>query len=150
MTSVFKKLIRREFGEKSYNNYFDYYHKNIDNQSIDNKEVFDDIYKKLKECDTNTILSMHERLSEALLSSFRISRSYLLVPITYFIAVLFLLAYGTQPIIAVPAVIIVSICFVMKSYEFIVNKYCYIDARIILVYKSVLEVLLLGKKDYSA
>lgn len=150
MASVFKKLIRKEFGENSYNTYFNYYHKNINSTSIDNKEVFEDIYLKLKEYDTNTILLMNKRLNDTLLAAFRISKSYIMIPFVYMLSVIFLLVRNIHPVIVVPALLLITACFIIKSYEFIVNKYCYIDARIVLVYKSVLDSVMFGKKDFSA
>ena len=48
MASVFKRLIRKELGVNSYNKYFAYIQKNIKNKSLESKDVYEDIYEKLK------------------------------------------------------------------------------------------------------
>ena len=38
-----------------------------------------------------------------------------------------------------------NVAFVYKTYEFISNKFCYIDAQIVLVYKAVLDRIILNE-----
>ena len=61
MMSVFKKLIRKELGEVNYNKYFTYIQKNLRSKTLESKEVYEDIYYRLKDKDIETIAHMHDR-----------------------------------------------------------------------------------------
>ncbi|HCL01822.1 MAG TPA: hypothetical protein DHW61_05305 [Lachnoclostridium phytofermentans] len=144
MMSVFKKLIRKELGEVNYNKYFTYIQKNLKNKSLESKEVFEDIYTRLKDKDIEAIAHMHDRLNDAMLLAFRISKNYMFAVVFYIAASTFILLKGLVPFIAITALGTMSVLFLIKTYEFVVNKYCFIDAQIVLVYKSVLEKIILG------
>lgn len=144
MMSVFKRLIRRELGEGNYNKYFTYIQKNLREKSLESKEVYEDIYFRLKDRDIEAIAHMHDRLNDAMLLAFRISRTYIFALVAYFGGAIFLLSKETIPVITITALVAMSSLFLIKTYEFVINKYCFIDAQIVLVYKSVLERIILG------
>lgn len=144
MMSVFKKLIRKELGEVNYNKYFTYVQKNLRNKSLESKEVYEDIYTRLKDKDIESIARMHDRLNDAMLLAFRISKNYMFALIFYIAASAFILLKGLVPLISIMALGTMSVLFLVKTYEFVINKYCFIDAQIVLVYKSVLEKIILG------
>ncbi len=144
MMSVFKKLIRKELGEVNYNKYFTYIQKNLKNKSLESKEVYEDIYTRLKDKDIESIARMHDRLNDAMLLAFRISKNYIFALVFYIAASAFILLKGLVPLIAITALGTMSVLFLVKTYEFVINKYCFIDAQIVLVYKSVLEKIILG------
>ena len=146
MASVFKKLISRELGEMNYNRYFFCYQKGIANKTCNSKEIYNDIYDKLKDKDVKVIKRMHERLNDSMILALRISKTYLFTLLYYLGAIVFILGIGLEPILVVVGVVIVSICFIFKTVEFFVNKYCFIDAQIVLVYKAVLDELLMSKR----
>lgn len=104
------------------------------------------MYDKLKDKDLRVIKRMHERLNDAMLLALRISKTYLFTFLFYLGAVIFVFGVGLQPILMVIGLILMTLCFLFKTYEFIVNKYCFIDAQIVLVYKAVLDELLMNKK----
>lgn len=144
MMSVFKKLIRKELGEVNYNKYFTYIQKNLKNKSLESKEVYEDIYTRLKDKDIESIARMHDRLNDAMLLAFRISKNYMFALIFFIVASVFILLKGLVPLVAITALGTMSVLFLVKTYEFVINKYCFIDAQIVLVYKSVLEKIILG------
>ena len=144
MMSVFKRLIRRELGEGSYNRYFTYIQANLKNKSLESQEVYEDIYQTLKDRDIETIAHMHDRLNETMLLAFRISRTYIYAFIAYLVATIFVIWRGMTPFIAIPTLTAISAAFIFKTYEFVINKYCFIDAQMVLVYKSVLERIIIG------
>lgn len=146
MASIFKKLISRELGEMNYNRYFFCYQKGIANKISNSKEIYNDMYDKLKDKDIRMIKRMHERLNDAMVLALRISKTYLFTFLFYLGAVIFVFGVGLQPILMVTGLILMTLCFMFKTYEFIVNKYCFIDAQIVLVYKAVLDELLMNKK----
>lgn len=144
MMSVFKRLIRKELGEGSYNRYFTYIQKNLKNKSLESTEVFEDIYSSLKDRDIESIARMHDRLNTAMMQAFRISRTYVFAFLAYLAGAIFIVSQQLLPLITTLSITAMSVAFLYKTYEFIVNKYCFIDAQIVLVYKSVLEQLILG------
>lgn len=146
MTSVFKKLISRELGEMNYNRYFFCYQKGIANKSCNSKEIYNDIYEKLKDKDIHVIKRMHDRLNDAMLLALRISKTYLFSFLFYLGTAIFIVGIGLRPFLMVCGLILMTVCFLFKTVEFIVNKYCFIDAQIVLVYKAVLDELIVKKK----
>ncbi|WP_143099157.1 hypothetical protein [Anaeromicropila populeti] len=152
MSSVFKKLITKELGANQYNKYFFCYQKLIiekkyDSTKLSNKEIYDDIYSILKDRDVNSLENMLERLLDAMHLALRISRQFFFISFVYICAILFLISQGLLIWITLVGVVALTGAFLYKVCEFVVNKYCFIDAHIILVYKSVLDELIFLKSS---
>lgn len=146
MANVFKKLIRKELGEANYHRYSSYIKKNIDNRMSDSKIIFDDMYEKLKCRDLKSISKMHNRLNDTMLLAFRISKNFFFAFLFYLLATVYLLLRSMSPELTAISLVLVNICFLYKTYEFISNKFCYIDAQLILVYKAVLDRIILNER----
>lgn len=149
MVNVFRKLIRREFGDKKYNQYVGSYHrkmleKNFDYRNLQNEEIYNDIYNNLKDKDLESLKKMFDRLTEAMLMVVKISRTYFTNLIVFLAGAFFLISRDLVPWVTIVSIILMGCCFLYKTYEYVTNKFCYIDARIIIVYKSVLDQLLKG------
>lgn len=144
MMSVFKKLIRNELGDNKYNRYFQYLQDGFRSKNLENKEVYEDIYKELKDSDIESIAHRHDRLNETMLLAFRINKTYVYSFIAYVICSSVLIARNMPTIVAVPALLALGVAFLYKTYEYVVNKYCFIDAQMVLVYKAVLEHIIIG------
>lgn len=151
MASVFKKLISRELGENNYNKYFFVCQKSLQNKVFDSKEIYNDIYENLKNRDRRAIGKMQERLNDAMILAVRISRTYFCSFLFYLGAAFFLIAKEINPIITILSLVLMSISFIVKTYEFLVNKYCFIDAQIVLVYKTVIDrILTINEREQSS
>lgn len=146
MSNVFKKLISKELGEVNYLRYFSFIKKNMDTKIADSQIIYNDMYEKLKYRDMKAITKMHHRLNDTMLLAFRISRNFFFSFLVYLSASVFLIARGLQPEVTIVALILINLCFIYKAYEFVANKFCYIDAQIILVYKAVLDKIILSEK----
>lgn len=146
MANVFKKLISKELGEVNYHRYFSFVKKNIENRTADSQIIYNDMYEKLKYRDLRSITKMHNRLNETMLLAFRISRNFFFAFTFYLAAMIFLIARSLRPELTILAMILMSIAFIYKTYEFIANKFCYIDAQIVLVYKAVLDRIILNER----
>lgn len=149
MVNVFRKLIRKEFGDKKYNQYVGSYHrkmleKSFDYRNLQNEEIYNDIYNDLKDKDLESLKKMFDRLTEAMLMVVKISRTYFTILLVYLAGTFFLISRDLVPWVTIVSIILMSFCFLYKTYEYVANKFCYIDARIIIVYKSVLDQLLKG------
>ncbi|NLK27302.1 MAG: hypothetical protein GX306_03020 [Clostridiales bacterium] len=149
MANVFRKLISKELGEVNYHRYSSYIKKNLESRKNDSQLIFNDMYEKLIVRDIKSLTKMHERLNDTMLLAFRISRNYFFAFLFYLGSSIFLIAKSLQPELTIIALALMSLCFVYKTYEFIANKFCYIDAQIILVYKTVLDRILLNEHRRS-
>lgn len=146
MSNVFKRLIRRELGEKNYHRYSSFVKKNIENRRADSQMIFDDMYDKLKYRDIKSISKMHNRLNDTMLLAFRISRHFFFTLLFYFIASSYLVMRPMSFELTVISLTLVTICLIYKIFEFVSNKFCYIDAQIVLVYKAVLDRIILNER----
>lgn len=145
MSNVFKRLISRELGEINYHRYFTFVRKNLENRKNDSQAIFNDMYDKLKYRDLKAIKKMHNRLNDTMLLAFRISKNYFFSFLLYLAAAMFIIVKDINPELTLLSIALMSACFIYKTYEFIVNKFCYIDAQIVLVYKTVLDRIILNE-----
>jgi len=136
--NVLKKTLRSEFGRAKYEQYAMSIKKNIREAKTDNSEIFNDLYELLRNRDRKHLEEMQERLNASLLDAFYVSRNYLWVFVAYLAAFAVIASYVMQ-MYAVPLLLFISAMFLVKTYEFLVNKFCYVDAHMVLIYKSVLD-----------
>lgn len=146
MTNVFKKLISKELGEVNYHRYSSFVKKSVVNRANDSQTIFNDMYEKLKYRDLKSITKMHNRLNETMLLAFRISRNFIFAFLFYLGATIFVIAKSIQPELTIISLVLMNVCFIYKTYEFLANKFCYIDAQIVLVYKAVLDRIILNER----
>jgi hypothetical protein len=146
MANVFKKLIRKELGEINYHRYSSFIKKNTDNRISDSQTIFNDMYEKLSSRDLKSISKMHNRLNDTMLLAFRISKNFLFAFLFYILASIYLIFRTMSPEFTAISLLLINLCFVYKTYEFISNKFCYIDAQIVLVYKAVLDRIILNER----
>ncbi|MDF2486961.1 MAG: putative rane protein [Herbinix sp.] len=149
MSNVFKKLISKELGVSNYHRYFSSLKKNLDTKKSNSQTVYNDMYEKLKYRDLKAITKMHNRLNDTMVLAFKISKNFFFAFMFYLSACIFIIAKVHLPILSIGALVLINICFIYKAYEFIVNKFCYIDAQIILVYKAVLDRIILNERKSS-
>ncbi len=145
MSNVFKKLISKEMGEVNYHRYFSFVKKNLETKMSDSQLIYNDMYEKLKYRDLKAITKMHNRLNDTMVLAFRISKNFFFAFVFYLAASIFIIARIHQPELVIIALVLMNLAFVYKAYEFIANKFCYIDAQIILVYKAVLDRIILNE-----
>lgn len=145
MFNVLKKTLKKELGYKKYEQYATSIRKGIRESKAYSTDIFDDIYNMVKEKNEEDLKQMQERLNTSMFNAFQISRNYMGAFIAYLIAFGVMGSYAIQ-IVAIPGMVVISGLFLVKTYEFVVNKFCYIDAHMVLIYKSVLEKLLKERK----
>jgi len=136
--NVLKKTLRKEFGQAKYEQYAQSIKQNIREAKVDNSEIFNDLYGILQQKNEKSLEEMQERLNTSLLDAFQVSRMYLWAFVSYLAAFVFICSYVIQ-MYAIPLLFIISGAFLVKTYEFLVNKFCYVDAHMVLIYKSVLD-----------
>lgn len=141
MASVFRKLISREFGENIYYKYFYVCQRSLQDKVFDSDEIYQDIYRRVERKDKGDIKKMQKRLNESLVIAVRIIKTYVIFVVYVLAAVLYLVTLGLNPLVTAVGVLLISFVLLQKTYEYIINKYCYIDAQIVLIYKNVLDKL---------
>ncbi len=157
MTSEFKKLLSKEFGIDEYNAYFEYANRMFyrERERLKDTEkmllgeemilktlVFRNMEQILNKKTKPQLNKCSERLLECMQITMNINHRFLMVFLAYLGSALFLLSLSLHFFVSIFAMVILTGCFLYKSMEFIVNKYCYIDAYLILIYKNVLLKLL--------
>lgn len=146
MGSVFRKLISREFGENIYYKYFYVCQKSLQDKIFDSKEIYQDIYRRVERRDKGDIRLMQTRLNDSLVTAVRIIKTYTIFVIYVLAAVFYLITLGMNPLVTAAGIVLISLILLLKTYEYIINKYCYIDAQIVLIYKNVLDKLLVSEQ----
>ena len=73
MGSVYKKLVRREFGEENYARYCRYLLYETGRNSPQNPMIYEDMYHFLEGKDKQVLLFMRGRLEQVLIKAFFIS-----------------------------------------------------------------------------
>lgn len=145
MFNVLKKTLRSEFGQAKYEQYAKSIKQNIREAKADHSEIFNDLYEMLREKDEKRLEEMQERLNTSLLDAFQVSRTYLWAFVAYMAAFVVIASYVIQRY-AVPLLLFISVMFLVKTYEFLVNKFCYVDAHLVLIYKSVLDKIRIERR----
>lgn len=136
MNSVLGKLIQKEFGRSKYKLYCD---------KLDEKEcmdIFCDIYFDLNR-------SSEEYLSDRLLNllrtvqlSVKISQIFFYITAGFVAGVLILSLMPAMVEIKVAALGLLMVLYLFKLAEYVANRYCDRDVRLVLIYKTALFHLL--------
>lgn len=138
LLNVLKKTLRNEFGKAKYEQYARSIKQNIREAKNDNTEIFNDLYETLRTRDEKRLEEMQERLNESLLDAFYVSKNYIGAFLAYLTAFVIIASFVIQ-MYAIPLLLFISAMFLVKTYEFLVNKFCYVDAHMVLIYKAVLD-----------
>lgn len=151
MLNEFQSFLKKELGNAKYRDYFAKYEKmdemrKINGGKISIGSVYEDIYAELKKSEILTLLQKQQRLKETMALVFRICKHYIFVVATYVIASLVIMFWGENATVNIFCILGLSAAFIYKTYEFVVNKYSYLDAYIIIAYKAALEKRLSEEK----
>lgn len=149
--NIFKNFLNREFGKARYNRYFEAVKSALEDKSYyarkkGSEELYRELFQELKDEEYDVLLGRLEKLVDTMYAAVKIHRQYLFVVIVYIGSSLFLIGKQLEGSVTLISLLLLSICFLYKTWEFVVNKFCYIDANIILVYKSVLDKIIEKRK----
>lgn len=144
--NVFKKCLRKQFGKSKYMSYVQMCEEEVlrntySKTKIEDKKIFKDMYEQLKEKNSEYIKERKDSLAETLYMALQIGRKFFSVFIFYLAANVVILALNLDYAVTCASVALMGVCFLYKLVEFLSNKYCFIDAYLIMVYKTVLEKL---------
>lgn len=141
--SVLGKLIQKELGKEKYQQYCN---------TLSQKkatDVFCDIYLSLCERDSTELNVMLLRLLDTVKISVSIGKRFLYMVLLYGFIMGCLYFLLPANLIMIVAMAVATVCIGYKTYEFLANRYCDKDVRMVLIYKSVLFHLLENEEKAS-
>lgn len=157
LSNVFRRLIKKEFGLTNYNGFFCFFDKKLQEGKYDSfslsesdickEDIYHRMYELLKDKDKNVLKTMQTRLSDAMMNAVAICRLYMAVVVLYCLAMLVLVGALSDSSYFYAGAGVLTILFSYKTYEFLSNKFCVVDAHIAIIYKFVLEKLIASKKE---
>ena len=132
MKSILGKLIEQKFGRSRY---YIYREKLQKRESMD---IFFDIYESLRRQSPDDLNESMVGLLESVQSSIRVSRNFVRVTIAAVAASLLLLCLGLSRGVLIASLVVLGCGYVYKLAEYIRNRYCDRDVKIVLIYKIAL------------
>lgn len=143
--NIFKKLLRKELGESRYVDLVNFVNKYCGPEVKNNQELYEEIYAYCSSLESEKIVGMQMRLNEVMLHAFQVGRTYSLAFFIYLGAWFSLLVMDLQTELMLAGVLGITVCFGLKTWQYIVNRCAYADARIIETYRMVLERILVRR-----
>lgn len=142
--NVFKKCLRKEFGKKGYEKYVKLFSEEIGDKknvrlNIEDKKIYKDMYEILSKDSETVIKEKLENLSVTLYNALQIIRKFSGILFVYALANIVLLMLELDYYVTCASIAILGVAFLYKLLEFLENKFCFIDAYLIMIYKAVLE-----------
>lgn len=134
MLSIFGKLLCRELGKERYDIYFENYSCGSNKNDI----IFGDIYKFLMKEDIESLHCMLERLLAATNLTLRVCRQYIFVWLGTVVTIICMFILALPGILRTAGIVLVLAAFGYKSIVYMINRFCYVDANITLIYKTAL------------
>ena len=143
--NVFKKCLRKEFGKKGYEKYVKLFSEEIGDKknvrlNIEDKKIYKDMYEILSKDSETVIKEKLENLSVTLYNALQIIRKFSGILFVYALANIVLLMLELDYYVTCASIAILGAAFLYKLLEFLENKFCFIDAYLIMIYKAVLEI----------
>ena len=125
------------FGNLTYGGY-DIYFENYSFGSNKNDIIFGDIYKFLMKEDIESLQCMLERLLAATNLTLRVCRQYIFVWLGTVVTIICMFILALPGILRTAGIVLVLAAFGYKSIVYMINRFCYVDANITLIYKTAL------------
>lgn len=159
MRSVFQILIQSEFGKSSYhkfsllsNKYFENKYIRDNNETKDDNEkelpynswlipIYEDIFNRIRKKDKETLDNMRDRLNETVELAIRIKRNFIPAMLFFIVAVFLVYFQNPNTTVTFIGIGLMTLSFIYKIAEYLMNKYCLIDKKIIMIYKLVLDTI---------
>ena len=140
MNGVFKKLLRKELGIRRYESYCNDIRK-LEDRTVYTAKLYIDIYQMLAKQDVASLEKRKANMEEAILRTFDICRQYIIVLFASVVTLFLLYFINPAQEILMSLSIIWFLGFGAKTLEYITNRFCFVDAKLMLVYQAVLEQL---------
>ena len=154
MTNQFKKLLKNEFGISIYRKFFVLINERIMSGKInyigdklvdiENNSVYKEMCSILKTKDRECLMKMQEKLNKTMVNSMAICRGYIIVLLMYGIGMIAMMTAVASPYFAYLGMICLTLVYLYKTIEYVLNRYCVIDAQMVIIYKNALDKILSG------
>lgn len=144
MFSVLKKMLKRELGREEYMEYARLIKSNLREEKSRNDELGEVFYRFLTEKTPEELFCLRVRMEQSMMDTYRITKQYMGVFIAYILG-FSVLGEFTAEMVAVPSMLIISAAFLFKTFEFLANKFCYVDAHMMILLKNALDKVLIEK-----
>lgn len=146
MKSIFHKCLRKHFGEEQYLGLVKMCKEEISkprrrSEDYRKKEVYKSMYTILENEPKEIIDEKSKEASDAMYQAMVIRNRFLYVVAFYIMANITLISLNLEYYVTCGSIFLVGLAFLYKLVEFLTNKYCFIDAYLIMVYKAALETL---------
>lgn len=139
--NIFKRLLRKELGRSCYDTLIRTLLEPAP-EAVLSQKLYSDIYEHLRKAETERLLLMKARLNDVIMQAFQVSRTYSIVFFVYLAAWFFLMGAGLPVPVLLGSVAAISFVFLAKTIQFLSNRCQYIDAKVIEVYKIVMDRLI--------
>lgn len=146
MGNEYRRLLKSQFGKKRYADFVRSVKEGLNSTSIIQKDVYHEIYQSLKMLQPGVLAGKHRQLEDVITRVVRIGKLYSLAVGVYLAAVAVLLWNITVPLYTCIGFFLLTAAFAVKTGEYLENKFCYIDVRIMINYKTALEHLILEEE----
>jgi len=143
MGNEYRRLLKSQFGKKRYAGFVRSVRAGLNSTNIIRKDVYHEIYQSLQTLQQGALLGKHRQLEEVIARVVRIGKTYSLAVGVYLAAVAILVLAGTVPMFTCVGFLLLTLAFAVKTGEYIGNKFCHIDVRIMINYKAALEQLII-------
>lgn len=143
MHNEYRRFLKNQVGKKNYTSFVRSVNSGSSSVGTVQKEVYLELYEILHSLQQKTLVGKYRQLEHVIHSVALIGKMYYLAVGMYCAAVLILLICGTVPVLTYVGIGLLTVAFAWKTYEYIGNRFCYTDVRLILIYKMVLECLIL-------
>ena len=143
MGNEYRRLLKSQFGKKRYAGFVRSVKEGLNSASIIQKDVYHEIYQSLKVLQPGALLGKHRQLEDVIAHVLRIGKMYSLAVGMYLAAITLLILNNTVPLYTYIGFWLLTIAFAVKTGEYLGNKFCYVDVRIMINYKTALEHLIL-------
>ncbi|MGN0165807.1 MAG: hypothetical protein ACI39R_06460 [Lachnospiraceae bacterium] len=141
MKGEFKRLLLMEFGR---NNYRFFVTQLLNEKAQDEVlcvPVIRIMMKSLLTRSNEELEKMENRLNEAMLISYKICRGFIPYLLCSFCTIILIHIFTSNNFITFLSATLIALCLGIRLTQYVINKYCYIDARLILSYKVSLDIV---------
>lgn len=140
MKGEFKRLLLREFGRNNYRYFVTQILNEKSTDEILSVPVIKIMMKSLLARSNEELDMMESRLNEAMLISYKICKGFFPYLLCSLLSVVFVQLISDNFGISLISISLICLCLGIRLLQYLINKYCYIDARLILSYKISLDI----------
>lgn len=143
--NVFRRCLKQEFGNSDYDRYVLMCHEELRTKNpseeikMSEKSIYRDMCEHLQDKKPYELKKKREILSDTLVEAFQIARQFGFVFVFYLAGSLAVILMELHPVVTNVSLVLMGVCFLYKTYEFVCNKFCFVDAYLVMVYKTALE-----------